>query len=572
MKDSGKKRIAILAAGMHRSGTSALTRVLNIVGCDLPRTLMKPQRDNVEGFWESQAIADFNQEVLASSGSSWDDWRPFARDWYASPIADEFRERAQELVHSEFGNSRLFVLKDPRICRLLEFWIEIVRACSAQPFVVSPIRNPFDVASSLHIRNNIDPFVGLLIWLRHVLDAEAASRGLKRAYLRHEQLVSEAHSLVDRLGNDLGVAWPKSSSPLAEMEIDEFLSPELHHHSSDDANHRSNPHLSKWIKTSFAIFDRWSHGNVCEGDISDLDRIKAAFDEATPAFSRAMAAGRKAEQGNRELSKKLEVSRHELEASRRELEASRRELEASRRELEVFQRETAEREDRIRTLSEELEISRMGHVMALAHRGERFGVGKLEVNILLNPEWLDQAKQRCKQVLPLELRRNGRRVAQTLIRDHSHHLVRIPARAHTHSIGDALYSIHDAVTGEVLAALVTPAFRQMRRVVGAVENRKRPEVRGWVLDPSSPERNRRIAIHVDGHLRKVIYADQQRDDIARWKKTVGHHGFLWRFPEDVTLKDETRIDVFDADTGRPLEGSPVRIKEGRAIRSSRHGK
>ena len=155
-------RTAILVAGMHRSGTSALTRVLNIAGCDLPKTLMTPERNsgNVKGCWESQAIMDLNQEILASAGSSWDDWRPFDKDWYTSPVADEFRKRAHKLIKGEFGSSQLFVLKDPRICRLLEFWIEVVGALGARPLVVLPIRNPFDVASSLQDRDSIDPFVG----------------------------------------------------------------------------------------------------------------------------------------------------------------------------------------------------------------------------------------------------------------------------------------------------------------------------------------------------------------------------------------------------------------------------
>ena len=566
MKRNDTKRAAILVAGTHRSGTSALTRVLSIAGCDLPKTLMKPQPDNVEGFWESQAIKDLNQDILMSAGSSWDDWRPFDQGWYTSPIAGEFRERARKLVQSEFNDSRLFILKDPRMCRLLEFWIEIIDACGAQPLVVSPIRNPFDVASSLLVRNNIDPFVGRLIWLRHVLDAEAASRGsVKRAYLRYEQLLSEAHAVIDKLGSDLGVSWPKGSSPYAEVEIEEFLSPTLHHHSSDDASHCSNPHLSEWIKTSFDIFGRWSHGKVCEEDIFDLDRIKAAFDEATPAFSRAMAAGQEAERSNRILLKKLEDTRRKLGDARRETAERENRIRILSAEIEDFRRETTERENRIQTLSKDLEISRTGHVMALAHRRSRFGIDDLEINILLNSEWLDRARQRRKRRLVLELRRNGHRVAQTFVKELSNNLIRIPATPRISAVGDTLYSIHDADTGETLAALVTPALRRARHVVGAVENRERPEVRGWVLDQGSPERSRRVAIHVDGHFREVVIADQQRGDIARWKGTGGRHGFHWRIPESMPVKDGTFIDVFDANTGQSLRGSPVRIEAGQVI-------
>ena len=571
MNHRGTKRTAILVAGMHRSGTSALTRVLNIAGCDLPDNLVKAKRDNVAGFWESQSVADLNQEILASAGSSWDDWRPFPRDWHESPVADEFRERAATLVQSEFGNSRLFVLKDPRVCRLLEFWIEIVSAGGVQPLVVSPIRNPFDVASSLHVRNDVDPSVGQLIWLRHVLDAEVASRGVKRSFLRYEKLLKEAHALVSRLGDDLGVALPRASSPYAEMDIDEFLSPVLHHHSSDDASHRSHPHLSNWIKTSFEILDRWSNGDVREDDTPDLDRIKAAFDDATPAFSRAMAAGHVAARSNRDLSERLEDSRRALEESRRELDKAWRELDESRRGLEESRRETGDRDDRIRTLSEELETSRVGHVMTFAHRRSHFGVDQVEVNVLLNPYWLDRTRQGGRREPALELRRNGRRVAEVLIPAHSQGAVQIPVKPRIGALGDTLFSIHDTLSGEVLAALATPAFRKARHVIGGIESRERPEVLGWALDQSKPERSRRVAFHLDGILRGVVVADGRRDDIAHSKKTGGHHGFLWRVPEGLSVEDGTRIDVFDADTGVALEGSPMRMAGGRAIRSGGRG-
>jgi hypothetical protein len=42
----------ILVAGMHRSGTSALTRALNLAGVPLPGNLMPADTENEDGFWE----------------------------------------------------------------------------------------------------------------------------------------------------------------------------------------------------------------------------------------------------------------------------------------------------------------------------------------------------------------------------------------------------------------------------------------------------------------------------------------------------------------------------------------
>ena len=72
--DDKVKKSAILVAGMHRSGTSAVCRVLSILGCTLPKTLSGSAPDNERGFWESLAVKDLNDRILASAGSAWDDW------------------------------------------------------------------------------------------------------------------------------------------------------------------------------------------------------------------------------------------------------------------------------------------------------------------------------------------------------------------------------------------------------------------------------------------------------------------------------------------------------------------
>ena len=122
---------------------------------------------------------------------------------------------------------------------------------------------------------------------------------------------------------------------------------------------------------------------------------------------------------------------------------------------------------------------------------------------------------------------------------------------------------------ELLMALVAPGQWRARRVVGAVESRELLQVRGWLLDRGDPERKRSVTIHVEGRLREVVEAESRRDDIARWRGTDGHHGFLWQIPEDVAATEGGRIDVFDAATGLALRGSPVRIEGGRVVASGR---
>ena len=322
-----RKKSAILVAGMHRSGTSALTRTLNLLGCALPKT---PSGDPEH--WESKAIMDLNDEILTSAGSAWHDWEAFNPGWYASPIIDEFRERAQATLESEFGATRLFVLKDPRICRLLKFWAEAAEAFGAIPLIVSPIRNPLEVAASLEARNGMDPSTAQLLWLRHVLDAEAASRDLSRAYLRYDDLLNDWHSVAGRLCEALAISWPRHSSA-TETEIDEYISAPQRHHVWEDAKVLSNPRLSSWIRSTYEVFNRWAHCEIHETDTAKLDQIRSAFDEATPAFSRAVAMGEQAARRSRALATQLQAQ--EARAGDLDAELVKRNAEAQKMATEL---------------------------------------------------------------------------------------------------------------------------------------------------------------------------------------------------------------------------------------------
>ena len=300
LREVDVQRVGIIIAGMHRSGTSALTRMLGSLGCRLPNTPLEPNEYNALGYWESHEVAEINDAILASAGSSWDDWEPFHPDWYASPVADDFRQRAQAALKGEFGDSRLFVLKDPRVCRLLPFWIDALGEVDAKAVVASTIRNPLEVAASLQHRDAIHPSIGQLLWLRHVLDAEAASREIPRAFVRYEDLLSDWGNTAERLGHEFGVSWPKRSAS-TEIEIEDYLTPSQRHHARDDDAVMDNSAVSAWVESSFEVFDRWTRGQERESDGPELDAIRSAFDEAGTAFVRPIVAGMRAAQENRAL-------------------------------------------------------------------------------------------------------------------------------------------------------------------------------------------------------------------------------------------------------------------------------
>ena len=307
-------RTGVLILGMHRSGTSALSRVLSLLGCDLPKTLIGANSSNEAGHWESTEIARLNDEILASAGSLWHDWLAFNPGWYSSPKAAEFREKALEVLADEFAQSRLFVLKDPRICRIAPFWLEVLEAAGVQPAIMMPVRNPLEVADSLYSRNGFDPALGHLLWLRHVLEAEAATRGMPRFHSSYDGLLESWPRLVSGTQEKLGVSWPRLS-PLVAEEVDAFLTARLRHHRESPKSVSDNPLLSAWLRESYTIFLRWADEGESAADHEALDRIRAEFDGAAPAFARLISAGQQAARKAKSLDGSLKEAQAKLGAA-----------------------------------------------------------------------------------------------------------------------------------------------------------------------------------------------------------------------------------------------------------------
>src|SRR5689334_3266656 len=150
---SPRGRTAILVLGMHRSGTSALARVVSLLGATAPKTLMPGDATNPRGFWESNKIVPLHEQMLAAAGSSWDDWQPFNPSWYQSADATQMRDRLASTITEEFGEAPVFVVKDPRICRFVPIWLDVLKQLNIRAAALHIVRNPLEVAYSLKARD-----------------------------------------------------------------------------------------------------------------------------------------------------------------------------------------------------------------------------------------------------------------------------------------------------------------------------------------------------------------------------------------------------------------------------------
>ena len=182
---------AVLVAGMHRSGSSAMARLLGAAGLDLPNRLMLPGPDNPEGFWEPVGVADLNDEILAARGSSWDD--PFgglvALD--AAGGEERFLPGMRRQLAENYSPRHPLVMKDPRISLLVPLWARALRDAGHEPIFVLMLRDPREVAASLAARNDLPFGRGLLLWASTMFAAERATRNERRLFVPFDDLLAD---------------------------------------------------------------------------------------------------------------------------------------------------------------------------------------------------------------------------------------------------------------------------------------------------------------------------------------------------------------------------------------------
>jgi hypothetical protein len=380
------RKVCLLVLGMHGSGVTAFGRVLNLLGCDLPPSVV-PATDAIEGVTEgatgeTDAIRQLNDRILASAGTRWDDWVEFHPGWLQSPRAAEFHDEALALLRQEFKASRLFVLNDPRMCRLVPFWLGVLEAAGVQPLIVSPVRSPLAVAAALQERDGFSPGLGHLMWLRHVLDAEFASRDTKRFFTSYDQLASGWARTTTAASSALGIAWPRLSDKAA-AEIESYLSNDSRDDRQQVANGLDNPTLSDWLRTTSEILSRWAVEGESPQDHARLDDIRLAMNTAAPAFSRLL-------ESERARTVRLETelaSEHQQAAQlKSELEAAEDSLAELRHRLAQTESALAQRSHETEQTAGELAAARASRAEAEAARiqAEKVSVGlKQHLDVLL---------------------------------------------------------------------------------------------------------------------------------------------------------------------------------------------
>ena len=235
---------------------------------------------NERGFWESELVNALDDELFSEAGMSWFSLQQVPRDVLGRTRLRELRRRANEILIDEFDATVQPVIKDPRMCRLLALWQPVFAKLAARTVYPIALRNPLEVASSLARRNDFELDLGLMLWARYYLDAEAQTRGLQRAIISYERLVDNWPVELARLRQRLGLTEGDDSA------VGEYLSGELRHHRHSDRDIRAALERIPLLAETYGILEKWAAtGSEDEADYQRLDAARQHLDALNPLLA-----------------------------------------------------------------------------------------------------------------------------------------------------------------------------------------------------------------------------------------------------------------------------------------------
>jgi len=200
-------RRVILILGMHRSGTSCLTRMLHIAGVPLGGPLLLENRpDNPDGYWEHEQVTRTHDGLLKQLDrviNSPNGLLSLPQEWLLWPETASARERLLTVVRRETEASTVWAVKDPRTMRFLTLWWDILGKLRQPVQTILCLRNPDEVACSMSARGLYPRAWTHQLWRRSHLELLRDLPGGPDAIVRYDELLANPGAILRMISDKL---------------------------------------------------------------------------------------------------------------------------------------------------------------------------------------------------------------------------------------------------------------------------------------------------------------------------------------------------------------------------------
>ncbi|EKO3628588.1 glycosyltransferase [Vibrio metschnikovii] len=227
---SNPSQSVVVVLGMHRSGTSALTKALQVMGVSLSENLMPEGEFNPKGHWEDLSVVSINDRLLSQYHALWSSPTLVEVNFDSQRVSLLLAE-AVSLVQQRVEEFGVWGFKDPRTSRLLPFWQEVFKRAGIDVKYVYALRNPLDIARSLKRRDGISHKHSFILWLMHTLPNLPLLQSDKVEFVTFSHLLAKPNEVLECLKSHLGLA--DLNKEKSTEFIQQFIDPSLSH---SDAN------------------------------------------------------------------------------------------------------------------------------------------------------------------------------------------------------------------------------------------------------------------------------------------------------------------------------------------------
>ncbi|MEZ8724095.1 sulfotransferase family protein, partial [Vibrio pomeroyi] len=255
-------RKVIVVLGMHRSGTSAITKSLELFGVNLGEKLYGASFDNPKGFWEDEECLRINQELLSINGYEYNSIIK-APDLENEKVKSLFLE-AVSIVARNVERYKLWAFKDPRTCRLLEFWQSVFEKVGCEVNYIFVSRNPISVAKSLNKRNHLDLESSYFLWAQHVYMAVSTMKH-RCLFLDYDDFMDNNKNNISKISNFLNVV--PNNDKVSEYST-EFLSNKLRHTKFSELDVINNSSIPNFVKSIFLPLDKVAKSGMQDYEVN----------------------------------------------------------------------------------------------------------------------------------------------------------------------------------------------------------------------------------------------------------------------------------------------------------------
>jgi hypothetical protein len=214
---------------MHRSGTSALARGLQMLGVYLGNDFISPKPDNPTGYWEDRNIYEINERLLAVFALKWEEVALIDDARWDEPEVEALRTEAVAYLKSQFVTHPLWGFKDPRTIRLLPFWRSALRSLEVDESYLLVIRNPRSVADSLIRRHGMDAVTAHLLWLVYVVPNLSMIANHPFIVADYDIVMADPRRELERIAKGLKIPVTDTSKAGIDQFASDFLDPNLRH-------------------------------------------------------------------------------------------------------------------------------------------------------------------------------------------------------------------------------------------------------------------------------------------------------------------------------------------------------